>query len=82
MAFGFPAIKTMIAQEKMDRFDIVVCCPHLTYDVKKMVKNANPDKPIYILPPRMYARIANSRHATREQMIEGSGAFLIQFEKK
>nr|WP_319215481.1 hypothetical protein [uncultured Trichococcus sp.] len=47
----------MIAQEKMDRFDIVVCCPHLTYDVKKMVKNASPDKPIYILPPRMYGLI-------------------------
>ncbi|MPM45373.1 hypothetical protein SDC9_92060 [bioreactor metagenome] len=47
----------MIAQEKMDRFDIIVCCPHLTYDVKKMVKNANPDKPIYILPPRMYGLI-------------------------
>ena len=47
----------MIAQEKMDRFDIVVCCPHLTYDVKKMVQNASPDKPIYILPPRMYGLI-------------------------
>jgi PTS system cellobiose-specific IIB component len=47
----------MIAKEKMDRFDIVVCCPHLTYDVKKMVKNANPDNPIYILPPRMYGLI-------------------------
>ena len=47
----------MIAQEKMDRFDIVVCCPHLTYDVKRMVKNASPDKPIYILPPRMYGLI-------------------------
>ncbi|MFZ2212869.1 MAG: hypothetical protein WAW50_03740 [Trichococcus flocculiformis] len=47
----------MIAQEKMDRFDIVVCCPHLTYDVKRMVKNASPNKPIYILPPRMYGLI-------------------------
>ena len=41
----------------MDRFDIVVCCPHLTYDVKRMVKNASPNKPIYILPPRMYGLI-------------------------
>ena len=47
----------MIAQEKMDRFDIVVCCPHLTYDVKRMVKNASPNKPIYILPPRMFGLI-------------------------
>ena len=47
----------MIAQEKMDRIDIVVCCPHLTYDFKKMVQNASPDKPIYILPPRMYGLI-------------------------
>lgn len=47
----------MIAKEKMGNFDIVVCCPHLTYDVKQMVKNSNPDKPIYILPPRMYGLI-------------------------
>ncbi|MDR4946985.1 PTS sugar transporter subunit IIB [Neobacillus cucumis] len=46
-----------LAKEKMNEFDIVVCCPHLRFDVKRMIDNLNPDKPIYILPPRMYGLI-------------------------
>ncbi len=43
-----------LAPSKMSEFDITVCCPHLKFDVDKMIKDLNPDKPIYILPPVMY----------------------------
>lgn len=43
-----------IMLEKKDDFDIVMCCPHLKISVEKMIKDVNPDIPIYILPPRMY----------------------------
>jgi len=42
------------ANNKISEFDILVCCPHLIYDVKKMLKNSSPNIPIYILPPKMY----------------------------
>lgn len=43
--------------KKMSEFDIVVCCPHLKFDVKNMIKTLNPDKPIYILPPKIYGQM-------------------------
>jgi len=42
------------AHKKMSEFDIIVCCPHLIFDVKKMLKTSNFNLPIYILPPKMY----------------------------
>lgn len=48
----------MLVDRKMPEFDIIVCCPHLIMSVKKMVKNSNPNTPIYILPPRMYGIIS------------------------
>jgi len=48
----------ILANKKMSEFDIIVCCPHLIMSVKKMVKDSNPNKPIYILPPRMYGMIS------------------------
>lgn len=42
------------ANKKMSEFDIIVCCPHLIYEVKKMLKTSSPNIPIYILPPQMY----------------------------
>ncbi|MHC1682598.1 MAG: PTS sugar transporter subunit IIB [Clostridiaceae bacterium] len=46
-----------LANKKMSEFDVVVCCPHLKFDVKSMVGTSNPDKPIYILPPKMYGQM-------------------------
>jgi cellobiose PTS system EIIB component len=43
-----------LAKEKMQDFDIVVCCPHLRFEVKRLMETVHPDKPFYILPPRMY----------------------------
>ena len=42
------------AKEKMSEFDILVCCPHLIFEVRKMLKTSAPNIPIYILPPKMY----------------------------
>lgn len=44
-----------LAYEKMEDFDIIMCCPHLKYKVKEVVeKYAHNDIPVYVLPPRMY----------------------------
>ena len=46
------------ANKKMSEFDIIVCCPHLIMDVKKMLKTSTPNIPIYILPPKMYGMMS------------------------
>lgn len=47
-----------LIKKKINEFDIIVCCPHLIMSVNRFLKNSNPDKPIYILPPRMYGLIS------------------------
>jgi len=47
----------MLSTNRISEFDIIVCCPHLRLEVSKLVKESNPDIPIYILPPRMYGVI-------------------------
>lgn len=44
----------ILAERKISEFDILVCCPHLIFEVKKMLKTSTPNIPIYILPPKMY----------------------------
>lgn len=43
-----------LALKRSSEFDIIVCCPHLIYEVNKIFKTSTPDIPIYILPPKMY----------------------------
>lgn len=43
-----------LGMKRVSEFDIIVCCPHLILNVKDMLKKSDPNKPIYILPPRMY----------------------------
>lgn len=43
-----------LALKKSSEFDIIVCCPHLIYEVNKILKTSKPNIPIYILPPKMY----------------------------
>ena len=40
--------------EKIDNFDIIICCPHLNIYVKQLLEKTDVQVPIYILPPRMY----------------------------
>lgn len=46
-----------IALERINEFDIMVCCPHLNIYVKQLVEKQDIPIPIYILPPRMYGRM-------------------------
>jgi cellobiose-specific phosphotransferase system component IIB len=43
-----------LAIKKSPEFDIIVCCPHLIFEVNKLLKTSKPNIPIYILPPKMY----------------------------
>lgn len=44
-----------IAHERVDDFDVIMCCPHLKFAVNNLAKNKIQNNvPIYILPPRMY----------------------------
>jgi PTS system cellobiose-specific IIB component len=46
-----------IALEVIEKYDIMVCCPHLNIQVKQLVEKQNVNFPIYILPPRMYGKM-------------------------
>lgn len=46
-----------IVLEKMNDFDIIVCCPHLNIYVKQLVARQELPIPIYILPSRMYGKM-------------------------
>lgn len=46
-----------ISLEKINNFDIMVCCPHLNIYVKQLVAKQDIPIPIYILPPRMYGKM-------------------------
>ena len=40
--------------KELDRFDVAILCPHLKVELDKAIKNMNIDKPMYLLPPKMY----------------------------
>ena len=46
-----------IALEKIDEFDIMVCCPHLNIYVNQLLSKGDVSIPIYILPPKMYGKM-------------------------
>ncbi len=46
-----------IAYERLEDFDIIVCCPHLNMYVKQFIKEYDVKIPIYVLPPRMYGNM-------------------------
>lgn len=46
-----------LGTKDIDMYDIMVCCPHLNIYVKHLVEKQAINKPIYILPPKMYGRM-------------------------
>ena len=40
--------------KELDRFDVVILCPHLKVELDKALKNQTINKPLYLLPPKMY----------------------------
>ena len=43
-----------LVDEKIGNYDILMCCPHLNFEMKRYVKAHHPKIPFYLLPPRMY----------------------------
>ena len=40
--------------KELDRFEVVILCPHLKVELDKALKNQTINKPLYLLPPKMY----------------------------
>lgn len=40
--------------KRLDEFDVIILCPHLKIELEKAKKKMNIDKPMYLLPPKMY----------------------------
>lgn len=40
--------------KRLDEFDVIILCPHLKMELEKAKKKMNIDKPMYLLPPKMY----------------------------
>ncbi|MBM6841257.1 PTS sugar transporter subunit IIB [[Clostridium] spiroforme] len=40
--------------KRLDEFDVVILCPHLKVELDKAKKKMKIDKPMYLLPPKMY----------------------------
>lgn len=47
-----------LVSEVIDEYDVIMCCPHLQYDVKRYVDEKAPKKPLYLIPPQMYGSLA------------------------
>ena len=43
-----------LMKESVEHYDIVICCPHLRYEINSFFKKETLSIPLYILPPRMY----------------------------
>lgn len=44
-----------LAKERVQEFDVIMCCPHLKYQVKDYNERyIHNEIPIYVLPPKMY----------------------------
>ncbi len=42
----------------IDKYDVIICCPHLKIAVQQLLKDfPNFDKPLYLLPPKMYGNM-------------------------
>lgn len=46
-----------ISLEKINDFDIMICCPHLNIYVKQLLKKQTVPIPIYVLPPKIYGNM-------------------------
>ena len=40
--------------QRLDDFDVIILCPHLKMELNKAIKTMPINKPMYLLPPKMY----------------------------
>lgn len=44
-----------LSHKVMDQYDVVMCCPHLKFEIGSFMKKYGEiETPIYLLPPKMY----------------------------
>lgn len=43
-----------LLMEVIDQYDVILLCPHLKMELQMLLKEQKLDKPIYLLPPRVY----------------------------
>ncbi len=56
--FPFGMVHGKAAKEVIEKYDVAILCPHLKYEVPKMIKDAGGiEIPMYILPPKIYANL-------------------------
>lgn len=46
-----------LSMECIDQYDIMICCPHLYAYIPTFINENHLDKPIYVLPPKMYGNM-------------------------
>lgn len=49
----------ILVKNKLDQYDIIMCCSHLQYYVKHMIEEHIKDKvPVYIMPMKIYGSMS------------------------
>lgn len=44
-----------LSHDMMNQYDVVMCCPHLKFEISTFMKKyGDIETPIYLLPPKMY----------------------------
>lgn len=44
-----------LSRDVMNQYDVVMCCPHLKFEISTFMKKyGDIETPIYLLPPKMY----------------------------
>lgn len=61
--------------EKIDEYDVIMLCPHLKMELTKLLSKYPLDKPIYLLPPRIYGMM------TLDAIIEDGEDIINLYEK-
>ncbi len=55
--FSIEFLPIDLGMQRMSDYNIMICCPHLLYNAKKIINNATASIPIYFLPPKMYGAV-------------------------
>lgn len=57
-AMTFYPFSLAVSENKIDEYDVVICCPHLKISVQRAIdEHQDYQTPIYLLPPRIYGNM-------------------------
>lgn len=62
-----------LSYKVIDEYDVVMCCPHLKFEMAKFLKeHKDISTPLYLLPPKMYGTMnVNDVYEDAEDIISG-----------